>query len=34
MVEKAGIVIKYMDDWPGPDRVPPIVWKLVWLKTP
>jgi hypothetical protein len=33
MVEKAGTLIKDMDDRPSPDRVPPVVWKLIRLKT-
>jgi hypothetical protein len=34
MVEEADTIIKDMGDRLSPDRKPPIVWKLIWLKTP
>jgi hypothetical protein len=34
MVEEADTIIKDMGDWESPDRVPPVVWKLIRLKTP
>jgi hypothetical protein len=33
MVEKAGTIIKDMGGRPSPDRIPPVIWKLIWLKT-
>ena len=33
MVEKVGTLIKDMDDRPSPNKVPQVVWKLIWLKT-
>jgi hypothetical protein len=33
MVEKGGSVIKDMGDRPNPDRIPPVVRKLIRLET-